>query len=90
MKLKTKFLMKEVMGMHVAVAVGNKNADFNGVIRLENESTRRMFELLQSEHSIKDIIRIMMEEYDVDEHSLFRELIKLIDQLDEYGLISEE
>jgi len=87
MKLKTNFAMKEVLGMYVAVAVGKNADDFNGVIRLENESTKRMFELLQEEKEVDEIVSIMLEEYDVEEPHLREELGKLIDQLSEEGLM---
>lgn len=87
MKLKTNFAMKEVLGMYVAVAVGKNADDFNGVIRLENESTKRMFELLQEDKEVDEIVSIMLEEYDVEEPHLREELNKLIDQLSEEGLM---
>lgn len=79
--------MKEVLGMYVAVAVGKKADEFNGVIRLENESTKRMFELLQEGKEIDEVVAIMLDEYEVEEPRLREELAKLIDQLSAEGLM---
>lgn len=83
MKLKNKFAIKEVLGVYIAVAVGKEADEFNGVIRLENESTKRMFELLQEEKEVEEIVSIMLDEYDVEEPILREELNKLIDKLRE-------
>jgi len=87
MKLKTDFAMKEVLGVYMAVAVGEKADEFNGVIRLENESTKRMFELLQEGKELDEIVSIMLEEYDVEEPRLREEVSKLIEQLSEEGIL---
>jgi len=87
MKLKTDFAMKEVLGMYVAVAVGKRASEFYGLIRLENESTKRMFELLQEGKEVDEIVSIMLDEYEVEEPRLREELGKLIDQLGAEGLM---
>jgi len=87
MKLRANFAIKEMLGMYMAVAVGRKADEFNGIIRLENESTKRMFELLQDGKEVDEIVSIMLEEYEVDEPRLRTELQSLIDQLDKEGLV---
>ena len=46
MKLKYKFVVREIDGTHVAVAVGKDNEKFNGMIKL-NKSGAVIFNLLK-------------------------------------------
>ena len=47
MKLKYKFVVQNVRGSTVAVAVGQDNGKFNGMIKL-NDSGEQVFQLLNS------------------------------------------
>ena len=55
MKLKYKFVVQNVGGKPVAVAVGQDNQKFNGMIKL-NESGELIFKLLSSENLPEDAL----------------------------------
>jgi hypothetical protein len=64
MKLKYKFIVRNVAGQSVALAVGEDNAKFNGMIKL-NSVGEFIFKLLENDISEADIITKITDEYDV-------------------------
>ena len=67
MKLKYKFVIREVAGKPVAITVGADNAKFNGMIKL-NDAAKFIFEKLNSEDiSVEALISDVMKNYDIDE-----------------------
>ncbi len=64
MKLKYKFIVRNVAGQSVALAVGEDNAKFNGMIKL-NSVGEFIFKLLENDVSEADIVSKITDEYDV-------------------------
>lgn len=60
--LRCKFEIVEVGDDVTAVSIGD-GADFNGVIKLKNESTRFMFEKLQEGITLPELIKACMDKY---------------------------
>lgn len=66
MKLKYQFVIREVAGQHVAVAVGQDNARFNGMVKL-NGTGAYLMELLNTRHySREELLQALLDRYDVD------------------------
>lgn len=55
MKLKYNFVINEVAGSKVAVAVGDSAAQFNGFIKM-NETGAEIFGLLKSDLTIEELV----------------------------------
>ncbi len=64
MKLKYNFIVRNVAGQSVALAVGQDNAKFNGMIKL-NSVGEFIFKLLANEITVEEIVSKITEEYDV-------------------------
>ena len=64
MKIKKDFILRKVADSYVVVPVGKLTLDFNGIINL-NETGAFLFELLQEGAEKEDLLRKMLEEYDV-------------------------
>ena len=64
MKIKKDFILRKVADAYVVVPVGKLTLDFNGIINL-NETGAFLFELLQEGAEKEDLLRKMLEEYDV-------------------------
>ena len=64
MKIKSNFILRKVADSYVVVPVGKLTLDFNGIINL-NETGAFLFELLQEGAEKEDLLRKMLEEYDV-------------------------
>lgn len=65
MKIKSGFIVREVCGSTVVVAVGKRADEFNGMITL-NESGKLLFERLTSEATENDLVEILLKNYDVE------------------------
>ncbi len=89
MKLKYKFIVREIDGTHVAVAVGKDNENFNGMIKL-NKSGAVIFKLLNESHvSIADIVKALTSVYDISEEKAEQTAKNFIEQFKKYELIVE-
>ncbi len=65
MKIKKDFILRsKVADSYVVVPVGKLTLDFNGIINL-NETGAFLFGLLQEGAEKEDLLRKMLEEYDV-------------------------
>lgn len=68
MKIKSGFELQEVCGEFIIVPTGEENIDFSKIISL-NPTAADIWKGISSmnEFSIEDMVRILLEEYEVDE-----------------------
>ena len=71
MKLKYNFVINEVAGKKVAVAVGADLANFNGFIRM-NENSAFIFNLLKNDVTEDDIIAALVKEFGAEDNEELR------------------
>ena len=89
MKLKYDFVLREVVGNTVAIAIGDGSKFFNGMIKL-NESGKFIFELLLSNsHDIESISQSVAKKYDIDNKLANETVVEFIKLLKENGLLEE-
>ena len=88
MKLKYKFVVRDVGGSPVAVAVGTDNEKFNGMIKL-NESGEFIFKMLFEDTTLDRIVSALLAKYDITEELAQQTVLKYIDKLRENDLITE-
>ncbi len=62
MKLKYDFMVNEVAGQFVAVAVGEGVEDFNGFVKM-NDIGAEIFEILSEEVTVDEVIAKMLEKH---------------------------
>ena len=65
MKIKDDFEIVEVAGEYMAVPVGKMALSFHGVIAL-SEPAAYLLENLKSHKTIEEIVKLIIDEYDVD------------------------
>ncbi len=65
MKIKEGFVLRNICGEYVVVAVGRQTLDFKGLIKL-NETGAFLWEKLQAECTEEQLQAAMLSEYDVD------------------------
>lgn len=75
MKLKYNFVVNDVAGKKVAVAVGEDLAKFNGFIKM-NENSAFVFNLLKNDVSEDDIIAALVKEFSVEDNDELREGVR--------------
>lgn len=67
MKAKKGFNLREVCGEQIIVAEGEENIDFSNIISM-NESAAYLWKNLQDkEFTLDNMVRLLLEEYDVDQ-----------------------
>jgi methyltransferase-like protein len=74
---------------YVLVPVANNIADMNSVYTL-NETGAFIWEHINGENSVEDIINEMMEEYEVDFITASEDVYSFIDDMSKYLIIREE
>lgn len=88
MRLKYKFVTRNVAGQCVALAVGEDNAKFNGMIKL-NEVGEFIFKLLEIDISFDEIVSKVLEEYDVSQDDAKEAVENYIKVLNENNLLEQ-
>ena len=87
MKLKSGFVLRQIGGSYVVVAVGLQTLDFKGMIRL-NETGAFLWEKLTAEDCTKeDLIAALTTEYEVDEATASRDVDAFVVSLKEADLL---
>jgi hypothetical protein len=87
MKIKEGFILREVAGNYIVVAVGEAVKNFNGVINL-NESGAFLWKILsQGVENESQLVDALLGEYDVEKEIAERDVNSFIARLKEAGLI---
>lgn len=89
MKLKYRFLIREVSGQWVAVAVGQDHAEFNGMVKLNGTGAFLMKRLIEGQQSRESLLEALVEHYDVSEERAGENLDSFLNTLREGGLLTE-
>ncbi|MBP5466383.1 MAG: PqqD family protein, partial [Clostridia bacterium] len=68
MKIKDGFILREVAGSFIVVAVGEAVKTFKGIVNL-NETGAFLWKILERGATEEELLKKMLEEYDVDEQT---------------------
>lgn len=88
MKIKSDFILREVAGAYVVVAVGKRSVEFNGMINL-NESGAFLWHYLEKGSSENELAASLLEEYDVDDNQAKKDVVSFINLLKDNNLLEE-
>ena len=80
MKIKSGFIVKEIAGQYVVIALGAASKIFNGIIKL-NDSGKFIWDKLAVDADKDDIVNALLEEYDVNRTVAEADVDKFIDEL---------
>ena len=86
MKIKEGFILREVAGNSIVVAVGSAVKDFNGVINL-NPTGAFLWKLLQDGAEKEDLVNALLNEYEVDEQTAKNDVDVFVGRLEQANLI---
>lgn len=86
MKIKDGFILREVAGSFIVVAVGSAVKDFNGIINL-NETGAFLWKILESGATKEELLEKMLTEYDVSEEIARKDIDAFISKLQEAKLV---
>ena len=87
MKIKSGFVVREIAGQHVVVALGEAGKIFNGIIKL-NETGRAIWDMLSVGAEREEIIAGLLEIYEVDRSVLERDCDAFLDILREKNILA--
>ena len=88
MKIKSGFIKRTVGGKIIAVAVGERCKDFDGMITL-NEMAGFIWDKLENEITQEEIVSAVLKEYDIDREKAEADVAAFIERLREAGLLDE-
>ena len=80
MKIKDGYMLREVAGNSVVVAIGKAALDFNGLITL-NGSAAFFWKLLEKGAAEAELLAAILDEYDIDENQAKMDIAELIKRL---------
>lgn len=86
MKIKKGFMLREVVGNYVVVAVGEASKNFNGVINL-NESGAFLWKKLADGIEEAELIKELLNEYEVSEEIANNDVKTFIKKLKEADIL---
>lgn len=81
MKIKEGFILREVAGSYVVVAVGEASKAFKGVIKLNNSGAILWKELEKGVSDVEILTKALLNEYDIDEKTAKEDVLAFLDQL---------
>lgn len=89
MKLREGFIIREVAGSTVVVPTGDLMAEFSKMFTI-NEVGKFIIELLQSQDiTIKEIVEMIVNEYDIDEEMAMQDTENFIQKLKEDNMLED-
>ena len=81
MKIKNGFIVKELAGQYVVVALGQASKIFNGIIKL-NDSAKFIWDKLAVGAEKEDVVNALLEEYEgVDRETAERDFDNFVNKL---------
>lgn len=86
MKIIAEAVLREIAGDFVLVPTGSSVNEHNGLFSV-SEVGGRIWELLPESESEDDIVKALLEEYEVDEETLRKDVKEFLVSLRELGLI---
>ena len=86
MKVREGFILREVGGQPVVVAVGAASQFFNGMVKL-NASGEFLFKELKDDKTEDDLVKALTDKYDVDEETAREDVKAFVETLAKPGII---
>lgn len=88
MKIKEGFVLREVMGNYVVVAVGEASKNFRGMIKL-NATAADIWHCVSQGMDADGIYNVLFDKYEVDENQLRDDIKSTLNVLKVNGLLEE-
>jgi methyltransferase-like protein len=86
MRISKEFVMREVAGNYIVIPIGEKTANFNAMITL-NETGAFLWKQLEEEKSKQELLDLMLEEYEVDNNTAESDIEKFVEKLKTAGIL---
>ena len=86
MKIKDGFILREVAGSYLVVAVGNAVKEFGGIVNL-NETGAFLWRLLEKSSTEPEMVDALLNEYEVDRETVEKDVKAFVEKLTEAKLV---
>ena len=86
MKIVKEFIVRDIAGECVLVPTGATTQEFNGLITL-TDTARFIWENLEKVDNPKEMVDLILENYEIDEETARKDMIQFITQLLQAGFI---
>ena len=80
LKIKNGFMLRQVAGSYIVIAIGAEAVDFNGMVSI-NETGAFLWKILEKGADKEDLLAALMQEYDVDEDSAKKDITEFLQKL---------
>ena len=89
MKIKEGYILRQVAGSSIIVAVGDEAVNFDGIKTL-NETGAFLWKKIEQGMDEENIVKALMDEYEVDEETAKNDVGEFVKLLINNGLIENE
>lgn len=86
MKIKEGFMLRQVAGSWIVVPLAQRVVEFNGLMTL-SESGALLWKRMERDVGIDELVKAILEEYDIDEETARTDVKELVEAISERGLI---
>lgn len=88
MKTSNEFIMREIAGEYVLVPIGKRALTFQGLVTM-NEVGALIWEMMEKESDIDQIVSGILDEYEVDEQTERKDVLDFIGFLKDCQIIED-
>ena len=88
MKIRKEFVLREIAGDYIIIPTGKTTLAFKGLITV-NEVGAALWKMLQSEKSLDELVKAILDEYDVEESVAREDIQDFLETLRENGILEE-
>ena len=89
MKVEKEFVLREIAGDYIVIPTGKTVLEFNGLISL-NEVGVSIWKMLQRDVTLDDLVRGILDEYDVEESVAREDIQEFLDKLEAGGILTKD
>lgn len=89
MHIEKEFVLREIAGDYIIIPTGKTVLEFNGLITV-NEVGVTLWNMLQEEVTVDQLVQGVLTEYDVDEEVAREDIQEFLDTLDKGGILVKD
>ena len=86
MKIKENYVMREVAGQAIVIAVGEESKKFKGMINL-NRTGKDVWTGLEKGLNLAEIVKKTADDYEVDENTAMQDIESMVNRLLKIGVL---
>lgn len=89
MRVEKEFVLREIAGDYIIIPTGKTVLEFNGLITV-NEVGVSLWKMLQEDVTMDDLVKGILDEYDVEEDVAREDIQEFLDNLISAGILVKE